>query len=291
MSYHVPVLVEEVMDGLNVTVGKRFIDATLGGAGHGREILKAGGELLGIDVDPEALEHARRKIENGEWKIDKKKIALVQGNFRDIDTIAHSEAFYPVDGILFDLGVSSHQLDVELRGFSYKCADAPFDLRLNQEKGVPASEIINHESKEQLKTIIGTFGEEESCGRIADALVRSRVKNQIRTTGDVLRIIEEVVGERKKYETASRVFQAFRIYVNDELNNLKKGLEGTAGLVKPGGRIAVISFHSLEDRIVKQFFLRSEFKTVTKKPIRPTRTEQKENKRSRSAKLRIGEKI
>ena len=291
MNYHVPVLLQEIIDGLQVSEGKKYIDATFGGGGHGMEIVKAGGELLGIDVDPEALEHARRKIENGEWKIDKKKIALVQGNFRDIDTIAQDNGFYPVDGILFDLGVSGHQLDEEERGFSYKFADAPFDLRLNQEEGAPASEIINHENEEQLSAIIGTYGEEESCGRIAHALVNNRVKKPFRTTGDVLHSIQEVTGDRNTYETASRVFQAFRIVVNDELSSLKKGLDGAESVLKPGGRIAVISFHSLEDRIVKQFFQRSGFTLVTKKPIRPTRMEQQENKKSRSAKLRIAEKI
>ena len=292
MNYHVPVLLQETMDGLNVAKGKRFIDATLGGAGHGMEIVKAGGELLGIDVDPEAIAYVTEKIEDGLSKIENAgSWKIVQGNFRDIEKIAKEKGFYPVDGILFDLGVSSHQLDVESRGFRYTYADAPFDLRLNQKEGVPARDIINHESEEHLKTIIGTYGEEESCGRIAHALVHSRVKNPIRTTGDVLRIIEKVTGEQKKNETASRVFQAFRIEVNDELNNIKKGLEHAEGLVKPGGRIAVISFHSLEDRIAKQFFQKSGWKGITKKPNIPTIEEKMENRRSRSAKLRIGEKL
>jgi len=283
MNYHVPVLVQETMDGLNVRKGKRFIDATFGGGGHTKRMLTLGAEVLAIDMDPDAIKEAK--------KIQNKGFRIHQGNFKDIDTIAHLEAFYPVDGVLFDLGVSSHQLDVESRGFSYIFADAPFDLRLNQKEGVPARDIINHESEEQLKTIIGTYGEEESCGRIAHALVHSRVKNPITTTGDVLGIIEKVTGEQKKNETASRVFQAFRIYVNDELNNIKKGLEHAKGLVKPGGRIAVISFHSLEDRIAKQFFQKTGWKRITKKPIIPTVEEKIKNRRSRSAKLRIGEKL
>jgi len=283
MNYHVPVLLEETMDGLNVSKGKRFIDATFGGGGHTKRMLTLGAEVLAIDTDPDAIQEAQ--------KIQNKGFRIHQGNFKDIDTIAHLEAWYPVDGVLFDLGVSSHQLDVESRGFSYTFADAPFDLRLNQKVGVPARDIINHENEEHLKTIIGTYGEEESCGRIAHALVHSRVKNPIRTTGDVLGIIEKVTGEQKKNETASRVFQAFRIYVNDELNNIKKGLEHAKGLVKPGGRIAVISFHSLEDRIAKQFFQKSGWKRITKKPIIPTAEEKMKNRRSRSAKLRIGERL
>jgi len=292
MNYHIPVLVQETMDGLNVRKGKRFIDATLGGGGHTVEIIKAGGEVLGVDVDPEAISYSKRMIEDRLSKIENaKKSKLVQGNFRDIEKIAKENGFDPVDGVLFDLGVSSHQLDVESRGFRYTCADAPFDLRFNQKEGVPAKDIINHENEEHLKTIIGTYGEEEFCGRIAHALVHSRVKNPITTTGDVLRIIEKVTGEQKKNETASRVFQAFRIYINDELNNIKIGLEHAGGLVKPGGRIAVISFHSLEDRIAKQFFQKSGWKRITKKPIIPTVEEKMKNRRSRSAKLRIGEKL
>jgi 16S rRNA (cytosine1402-N4)-methyltransferase len=290
MSYHEPVLLQETIDGLLVSKGKRFIDATLGGAGHTKRMVDLGAEVLGIDVDLEAIAYVTKKLEDGLSKIENAgSWKIVQGNFRDIDTIAREEAFYPVDGILFDLGVSSHQLDEEERGFSYKFAAAPFDLRLNQKEGVPASEIINHESEEQLKKIIGVFGEEESCGVIAHALVHSRVKKPIRTTGDVLEIIGDIKGERNQYKSASKVFQGFRIYVNDELNALKIGLEKGVRLVKPGGRIAVISFHSLEDRIVKQFFQKKGLTIITKKPITAGVEEQQKNRRSRSAKLRIGE--
>ena len=282
MSYHEPVLLQETIDGLLVSKGKRYIDATFGGGGHTKRMIELGAEVLGIDTDPDAGEEAR--------VIDDTRFHFHQGNFRDIEEIAQKEAFNPVDGILFDLGVSSHQLDEEERGFSYKFAAAPFDLRLNQKEGVPASEIINHESEEQLKKIIGVFGEEESCGLIAHALVHSRVKKPIRTTGDVLEIIGDIKGERNQYKSASKVFQGFRIYVNDELNALKIGLEKGVRLVKPGGRIAVISFHSLEDRIVKQFFQKKGLTIITKKPMTASVEEQQKNRRSRSAKLRIGEK-
>jgi len=291
MTYHIPVLLHEVIEGLNVSSGKRFIDATFGGGGHGVEIIRRGGELLGIDTDSEAIVNAKQKIEDGEWKIDKEKLTLFQGNFRDIDIIAQKKGFERVDGILFDLGVSSHQLDSGERGFSYRFPDMPFDLRMNQKEGIPASEIVNHESEEELKRIIGTYGEEESCGLIAHALVHSRIKKEIQTTGDVLAIIEKVVGERNGYSTASKVFQGFRIYVNDELGNLKIGLDKGLELLRPGGRIAVISFHSLEDRIVKLFFQRKELRIITKKPVIAGMIEQQQSKRSRSAKLRIAEKI
>jgi len=283
MTYHIPVLLQETMTGLSVSSGTMFIDATLGGGGHTKAMLELGAKVLGIDTDTDAMKQA--------GEIHHPLFRFHKGNFRNIKEIAYSEKFFPVDGILFDLGVSSHQLDEAKRGFSYKYKDAPFDLRLNQEEGVPALEIINHENEEQLKKIIGVFGEEESCGRIAHALVVSRVKKKIQTTGDVLEVIREIAGERNQYKTASKVFQGFRIYINDELNALKHGLEDGFDLLKPGGRIAVISFHSLEDRIVKLFFQKKNMRLITKRPIVSSEEEQNNNRRSRSAKLRIGEKI
>jgi len=283
MSYHTPVLLQEAIEGLNVSEGKRYIDATFGGGGHTKRMLELGAEVLSIDTDSDAIQEAKT--------IQNKRFRIVQGNFRDIDQIAHLEQYCPVDGILFDLGVSSHQLDDSDRGFSYRFPEAPFDLRLNQEEGISASEVVEKASEEQLKNIIRTYGEEEACGAIAHAFVRGRRKKSITTTGDVLKLIQDTVGENGSNEIASRVFQAFRIYVNDELASLKKGLEGAEKVTKVGGRIAVISFHSLEDRIVKQFFQKPGMKSVYKKLILPGQEEQQNNKRSRSAKLRIGEKL
>jgi 16S rRNA (cytosine1402-N4)-methyltransferase len=283
MSYHTPVLLQETIEGLSPGKRKRFIDATFGGGGHTKRMIELGAEVLGIDTDPDAEKEAAQ--------IHSPKFRFHRGNFRHIKEIALSEGFDKVDGILFDLGVSSHQLDTAPRGFSYKWIDAPFDLRLDQSVGLPASDIVNHESEEELKKIIGVFGEEESCGRIAHALAKSRIKKKIETTGDVLTLIQEELGSGNQYKTASKVFQAFRIAVNDELNSLKIGLEDSVGLVKPGGRIAVISFHSLEDRIVKLFFQKKCFSIITKKPLTAGNTEQRLNRRSRSAKLRIAEKI
>lgn len=265
MKPHIPVLLKEAADGLQVAPGKRFIDATYGGGGHASEIVRRGGEVLGIDVDPDTGPHA------------------VHGNFRNIVKIAKENGFDTVDGILFDLGVSSHQLDTASRGFSYRFEDAPLDLRLNQTEGMNAAEYVQTVSENELYEILATFGEEEHSRAIAAAIVRERHVSPIVTTGDLLKIINR--------KAASQVFQALRIVVNDELNALKEGLEGAKAILKPGGRLAVISFHSLEDRIVKRFMRTDAWKVITKKPIIPDREEIYRNKRARSAKLRIAQKL
>jgi len=263
-EYHTPVLVKEVTDGLQVAPGKRFIDATYGGGGHARVIEGLGGKVLGIDTDPDAG-------------------AEVHGNFRDIASIAKKHGFEAVDGILFDLGVSSHQLDTAKRGFSYRFPDAPLDLRLNQEEGIPAAEYLQKVTEQELYEILATFGEEEHSRTIASAIVRARRVSPVLTTGDLLKFVDK--------HSASQVFQALRIAVNDELNALKGGLNGAKVLLKPGGRLAVISFHSLEDRIVKLFLKTDGWKLITKKPIVASAEEVTANKRAHSAKLRIAEKI
>ena len=265
MHYHTPIMVEEVLEGLQVAPGKRFIDATYGGGGHASEIVRRGGEVLGIDVDPDTGPNA------------------VHGNFRNIEKIAKENGFSEVDGILFDLGVSSHQLDTASRGFSYRFGDAPLDLRLNQNEGETAAELLARVSEDQLYEILATFGEEEHSRAIASAVVRARRVSPVRTTGDLLKIINK--------RAASQVFQALRIVVNDELNALKDGLRGAKKLLKPGGRLVVISFHSLEDRIAKLYMKTDAWKVITRKPIVPTDKELKANSRSRSAKLRIAEKV
>ncbi len=265
MPYHTPIMVKEVIEGLQVAPGKRFIDATYGGGGHASEIVRRGGEVLGIDVDPDTGSHA------------------IHGNFRNIEKIAKENGFDNVDGILFDLGVSSHQLDTAQRGFSYRFPDAPLDLRLNQNEGETAAELLARVSENQLYEILATFGEEEHSRAISSLIVRTRRVNPIKTTGDLLKLIDK--------KSASQVFQALRIAVNDELHALKEGLQGAKEVLAPGGRLAVISFHSLEDRIVKIFLKTDAWKLITKKPIIPGREETKANKRSRSAKLRIAEKL
>lgn len=279
-QYHIPIMMNEVMEGLQVAPGKRFIDATVGGGGHGQEIVKRGGALLGIDTDTDAVDEAKKYIQG----------TIVQGNFRDIEEIAKKNGFSLVDGILFDLGVSSHQLDIQARGFSYRFGDAPLDLRLNQHEGKPASDYLAHMGAEELYEILATYSEEEHSRAVSTAVVRARVDRDIATTGDLLKIITDVVGERNASAAASRVFQALRIYVNDEFGALKQGLAGAKELLKPGGRLVVISFHSLEDRIVKQFLRSDGWKLIMKKPMVASEQEQMENRRSRSAKLRIAEK-
>jgi 16S rRNA (cytosine1402-N4)-methyltransferase len=257
-------MVKEVAQGLQAAPGKRFIDATYGGGGHTKAIRGLGGIVFGIDTDPDAK-------------------AQVLGNFKDIAGIAKKHGFESVDGILFDLGVSSHQLDTAERGFSYRFEDAPLDLRLNQTEGISAAEYLQTVSENELYEILATFGEEEHSRAIAALVVRARHVKAIATTGDLLKIVNK--------RAASQVFQALRIVVNDELTALKEGLEGAKELIKPGGRLAVISFHSLEDRIVKRFLKTDAWKVITKKPIVPSEDEIRSNKRAHSAKLRIAEKL
>lgn len=272
--YHEPVLVREVLEGLKVTAGKRYIDATLGGGGHAEAITRLGGIVLGIDTDREAIEENKGK----EWK-------AVFGNFRDIERIVKEQDFGVVDGILFDLGVSSHQLDTAGRGFSYRFASAPLDLRFNQGTGVTAAQLVNRWSEKELYEIIAKYGEEERARAISSAIVRARAVKPIQTVKD----LTDILGGQQA--VLSRVFQALRITINDELEALKEGLSGAAQLLVAGGRVAVISFHSLEDRIVKRTLVTSVWQPVTKKPIIAGEQELRANKRSRSAKLRIAQKI
>jgi len=284
MSYHEPVLVEEIIEGLHVESGKRYIDATFGGGGHTKKMLEKGATVLGVDTDPDAVREAEQ--------LKDKDFRIIQGNFRNIENIARAHNFYPVDGILFDLGVSSHQLDAKERGFSYRYEDAPLDLRLNQMEGASASNLLNHATEKELIYIFEKFGEEESGRHIAYALCNARQIKPIETTGDIYRVIEEKVGKGRVKEVASRIFQALRIAVNDELRVLHEGLTGAEAILKPGGRLAVMSFHSLEDRIVKQFFADAKrWKIETKKPMIPSEHEREINRRSRSAKLRIAIKL
>jgi 16S rRNA (cytosine1402-N4)-methyltransferase len=219
--------------------------------------------VLGIDTDPDT--------------------GAIPGNFKDIEKIARDHGFDRVDGILFDLGVSSHQLDTPERGFSFRYGDAPLDLRMNQHEGISAADYIRTVSEEQLYETLATYSEEKHSRAIAHVIVRARRLKPIVTTGDLLKI----VGTR----AASQIFQAIRIAVNDELGALKDGLAGARILLRPGGRLVVISFHSLEDRIVKLFMRAGGWKVITKKPIIPIDRELMENRRSRSAKMRIAEKL
>ncbi len=282
-TYHTPVLLDEVIQGLDVETGKRYIDATLGGGGHTRALLDAGAEVLALDEDQDAIEENKKMI--------CPRLRIVQGNFRNIARIARKEGFEQVDGILFDLGVSSHQINTSSRGFTFRFEEAPLDMRFNINNVKSARELIALASEDELYEIFAKYGEEERARAIAVHLIRARQISPVTTAGQLRKVIEEVVGTGKaSIGTIARIFQAIRIVVNDEMQALEEGLSGAFCLVRPGGRIAVISFHSLEDRIVKRMFKKSRFIEITKKPISATMAEETENPRSRSAKLRVVEK-
>ncbi len=281
-TYHKPVMVTEVIEGLDVDAGKKYIDATTGGGGHAVEIEKRGGKVLGIDQDPEAVEFAKQNF----------KGKIVRGNFRDIEKIAKDNGFDQVDGILFDLGVSSHQIDTPERGFSYRYLQAPLDLRMDPEQGVSARDYINKLSEEELYEIFATYGEEKLARAIARAFVGTRRERPLTTVGDVVEIVSLAVRDaRARTSTLARVFQALRIAVNDELGALKVGLRGAGEVLGSGGRLVVISYHSLEDRIVKREIRRLGYKQINKRPMTPSGNEIQENHRSRSAKLRVAVKL
>ncbi|MBI2190044.1 MAG: 16S rRNA (cytosine(1402)-N(4))-methyltransferase RsmH, partial [Candidatus Levybacteria bacterium] len=268
--------------------GKKYIDATIGGGGHSFEILKRGGIVLGIDCDEEAIEYINEKIKNQKSKIKYwERLALAQGNFRDIGEIARSNHFEQVSGILFDLGVSSHQLEDAKRGFSFQ-KEGPLDMRMNHKLSVKAADLINGLTKGELYELFSKLAEEPRALAISESIIRARRISPIKTTSELVMAISKV-------KSLARVFQALRIAVNDELNNLRSALPQAVSLLEPGGRLAVISFHSLEDRIVKNAFLDFQNKDfgiiITKKPIVPSSLEIKMNKRSRSAKLRVLEKV
>lgn len=291
-NYHQAVLLREVVSGLHVVPGKLYIDATLGGGGHLVEIIRSGGIVLGIDADREAIAHVsaiiREKLPTAEPGRD---FFLKLGNFRVLTEIAVSCGFTRVNGVLFDLGVSSHQLDSPQRGFSFRYPDSLLDMRLDQSQGLTAGEIVNSYSEKQLYEIFTNYGEEERARAIAGAIVRARQIKPVATTGQLLKLVSgQGRGQSGLTASAARIFQALRIVVNDELAALKTALLQADELLLPGGRLAVISFHSLEDRIVKQFFRRPVWRTIGKQPLRAGNEETELNSRSRSAKLRIGEK-
>lgn len=295
--FHKSVLLREVSEYLQVKSGKKYIDATLGAGGHTESILRQGGTVLSVDLDKEAIESARQKFGN------EPRLKIVQGNFRDLEKIAHSQDFRGVSGIIFDLGVSSYQLEKAERGFSFQNV-GPLDMRMDQSETsgqIKASDFINLAGKDELYEIFTKLGEEHRARAISDAIIRARRIKAILTTEDLAQVVEGSFGFKSgqpdivRAGILKRVFQALRIFVNSELENLELGLQGAISILGSGGRVLVISFHSLEDRIVKQSFLAFEKqglgKIITKKPITPSLVELKENRRARSAKLRVFEKI
>lgn len=292
-EFHQPVLLKEALTYLNVRRGKKYIDATVGGGGHAVEIVRRGGVLLGIDVDSDAVDAAEQVLERACPPGKPARWRCRRGNFKNIEKIAKENDFYPMAGILYDLGLSSHQLESSGRGFSFQ-KDEPLDMRADPSLGVTASDLVNGLSEKELVKLFEKYGEEERARAVAGAIIRSRWDKPIRTSAELADILTQVIREPRKTHPATRVFQALRIAVNDELNNLKSSLPPAFGMLEPKGRLVVISFHSLEDRIVKNFFKevaeREGGKILTKKPVTPAEGEIERNPRSRSAKLRAIEK-
>ncbi|MBM7583312.1 16S rRNA (cytosine1402-N4)-methyltransferase [Caldicoprobacter guelmensis] len=304
---HTPVLLHEVLELLNCHPGQVIVDGTVGGAGHAYEILKRivpGGFLIGIDRDPNALEAARERLKEFEGCFK-----LVHANFADMKEVLKSLGIDAVDGVLLDLGVSSHQLEEAWRGFTYM-QDAPLDMRMDPTQAFSAYNVVNEYSQKELERVIRQYGEERWAGRIAEFIVKSRPINTTSQLVDVIKKAIPAAARREGPHPAKRTFQAIRIEVNQELSLLPGAIESAVDVLKPGGRLCVISFHSLEDRIVKEAFRRLSnpctcppdfpvcicgkrplVKVLTSKPVTPTPAEVSLNPRSRSAKARCCQKL
>ncbi len=287
MEYHKPVLLEETLQSLNIEPGKKYIDSTLGQAGHTVEILKKGGLVLGIDVDESSLKISRERVEKENLQ---KVFICVKGNFKNIDKIAAENGFNKVSGILLDLGYSSFELEEGNIGLSF-LKDEPLDMRLDKDLGVTAADLVNTLPEVQLEKIIRNYSDERFAGRIAKAIVDFRSMKRIQTTKDLADLIKSETPpnyEKGRIHPATRTFQALRIAVNDELENLRIALPRAAQLLLPRGVMVIISFHSLEDRLVKDFGHNAQPRLMPlfKKPVIAGERELENNFRSRSAKLR-----
>lgn len=305
---HTPVLLKECIEGLNINPMGTYVDGTIGGAGHSQEIIKKlsnNGRLIGIDRDEEALQTARNRLK------EYNNITYVHDNHDNIKEVLQRLKIENVDGILLDLGVSSYQLDEKTRGFSYM-AEAELDMRMDKTQMLTAKEVLNTYSEEKLANIIYEYGEEKFSRTIARNIVKTREEKIIETTKDLVEIIEKSIpsfAKNKEGHPAKRTFQAIRIEVNNEINPLQETVKNSIESLKTRGRLCIITFHSLEDRAVKNAFIeasgrctcppdlpycvcnnKSLGRIITKKPILPNKEEQEENSRSRSAKLRIFEK-
>ncbi|MFC1508217.1 16S rRNA (cytosine(1402)-N(4))-methyltransferase RsmH [Candidatus Omnitrophota bacterium] len=300
-SYHIPVMVQEVLDNLNVTAGGLYIDCTLGGGGHSRAILEKGGNVIGIDRDRDAIQYALKKISGFQ-----SRFSTHVAKFSAIASIAAEHTGF-VDGVLMDLGVSSKMIDDPSKGFSYR-GNGPLHMSMGC-SDTSAYDVVNKTPVDELSNIIKSFGEERKARSIARSIARARSIHPIETTAELSDIIESAVGPYMPQKSKARVFQALRIYVNDELGELQAGLDGALGMLGAHGRLCVISYHSLEDKIVKYFMKehadpcscppdlpkcscgrQPELTLVTKRAIRPSPEEIERNPRARSALLRAAEK-
>ena len=302
---HIPVMVPEILKYLEVSSGGRYIDCTLGEGGHTKSLLEAsnpGGEVLGIDADHEAIEVSKNRLEEyGE------RFIYDNSNFKNIKKIAMKSKFVPCHGILFDLGVSSLQLDKESRGFSFR-RKAPLDMRFSINQTLTAQDVLNTFSESEISDILYQYGEERQSRKIAKLIIENRPLSNADELSDLIK--KNIRQTNYKINPATKTFQALRIYINEELNSLSQALEQSLEILGVGGRMAVISYHSLEDRIVKNFFKKEskycicppnipkcdcghfpKLKIITKKPVSPSQSEIEANKRSRSAKLRVVERI
>jgi 16S rRNA (cytosine1402-N4)-methyltransferase len=302
--YHRPVLAAEVIELLAPRPGALIVDATCGGGGHTEAILRAGADVLALDQDPDAIRHAGDHLSEFGGRV-----TLRQSNFREADKILDELGIAQIGGALLDLGVSSRQLENAERGFSLM-RNGPLDMRMDPRRDLTAAEIVNHYSEEELTQLFRGLGEEPAARRIASRLVKLRKITPFQETLSLAHAIEKIVGRHGRRHPATQIFQALRMAVNDELGALDEGLQILTARLESGARIAVITFHSLEDRIVKNFFRdrsrewldrpewpapkrnpQYQLRLITSKPVEPAETEQRNNPRSRSAKLRVAEKI
>lgn len=297
-SYHIPVMLNECLEGLNINPDGVYVDVTFGGGGHSREIyskLSSKGRLIVFDQDPDAAKNA--------WEAE--NFHFVPSNFAFLSNHLRMMGYNGVDGILADLGVSSHQFDAEDRGFSIR-SNAPLDMRMNQSGDLSAQQVVNEYEEYELIKLFRNFGELANAKRVAAEIVKARTGLKIKTTADLMKVLGSCAPKFKEHKFFAQVFQAIRIEVNGELNVLEKFLEQTVQCIKPGGRLVVMSYHSLEDRLVKNFMKRGSmsgeitkdffgnvlkpFSEVNRHPIAPAEEEVEANPRARSAKLRIGQR-
>ena len=303
-TYHRPVLANEMIELLAPRPGSLIVDGTCGGAGHSELILEKGADVLGLDQDPDAISYASERLAPFGGRV-----TLCQANFRDAAKVLDELGILTIGGALLDIGVSSRQLENGERGFSIM-RNGPLDMRMDPRRELTAADVVNSYSEEELTHLFRDLGEEPAARRIASQLVKTRKTSAFRETIQLAKAVEKIVGRHGRRHPATQVFQALRMEVNDELGALEEGLLALSGRLEPGARFAVITFHSLEDRIVKNFFRdrarefldRPEwpeprpnpdyaFTLVTSKPVEPSAEEQRLNPRSRSAKLRVAEKI
>lgn len=305
-TYHIPVLLNESIDGLNIQPGGIYVDVTMGGGGHSHEILKrldANAHLYSFDQDADA--EANLKQNHGEDLLNDERFTFVRSNFRYLKNWMRYHGVEQIDSLLADLGVSSHHFDDESRGFSFRF-ESPLDMRMNKRSSKTAADIVNNYTEEALADIFYLYGELKNSRKIASLLVKARQERKIETTGDFIAVVEPLFKREREKKDLAKLFQALRIEVNGEMSALKELLTSVVDILKPGGRLSVITYHSLEDRIVKNtmkagniegkieqdFFgrINTPFKLINNKVIVPTDEEQEQNPRSRSAKLRIAEK-